>query len=246
MSFPKKLISYPALFPPFSLFSYFPISLLLFFTFSLSFGQGYDEGNTSQTRSSFQWPDGKQMAISLTFDDARLSQIDKGLPILDSHGVKATFYVSLQSMLQRVPGWKEAVSKGHDIGNHSLLHPCTGNFSWSQDRALEDYTLKRMSSELDSASRFIEETLGIVPAAFGYPCGQTYVGRGHQTSSYVPLISAMFETGRTWMNEGPNDPVYCDLAQLTGMELDGKSFKTILTTYRCCQGTGGLAGACRT
>jgi len=220
MSFPKKLFSYSVVL--------FPFSLLLFFTFSLSYGQGYDEGNSSQTRSSFQWPDGKQMAISLTFDDARLSQIDKGLPILDSHGVKATFYVSPNSMMQRVQGWRDAVSNGHDIGNHSLLHPCTGNFHWSQDRALEDYTLKRMCSELDSATRLIEETLGIIPAAFGYPCGQTYVGRGHQTSSYVPLISAMFETGRTWMNEGPNDPVYCDLARLTGMELDGKSFKSIL------------------
>ena len=190
--------------------------------------QGYETGGPEQTRPAFQWPEGKEMALSLTFDDARLSQIDKGLPILERYGVKATFYVSPEWMVQRVDGWKEAVINNHDIGNHSLVHPCTGNFSWSQHKALEDYTLGQMSHELDSANHFIEEILGITPASFGYPCGQTFVGRGQQTSSYVPLVSAMFETGRTWLDEGPNDPVYCDLAQLTGMELDGKRFDQIL------------------
>ena len=37
------------------------------------------------------WPEGKTAALSLTFDDARLSQVDQGLPLLDSYGVKATF-----------------------------------------------------------------------------------------------------------------------------------------------------------
>ena len=36
-----------------------------------------------ETANIFQWPDGKKMAISLTFDDARLSQVDKGISLLD-------------------------------------------------------------------------------------------------------------------------------------------------------------------
>ena len=207
--------------------------------------QGYETGGPEQTRPAFQWPEGKEMALSLTFDDARLSQIDKGLPILERYGVKATFYVSPEWMVQRVDGWKEAVINNHDIGNHSLVHPCTGNFSWSQHKALEDYTLGQMSHELDSANHFIEEILGITPASFGYPCGQTFVGRGQQTSSYVPLVSAMFETGRTWLDEGPNDPVYCDLAQLTGMKLDGKRFDQILDLIESARKQGSwlvLAG----
>ncbi len=32
-------------------------------------------------QEDFRWPDGKRAAISLTFDDARFSQIDCGLPI---------------------------------------------------------------------------------------------------------------------------------------------------------------------
>ena len=37
------------------------------------------------------WLEGKTAALSLTFDDARLSQVDQGLPLLDAYGVKATF-----------------------------------------------------------------------------------------------------------------------------------------------------------
>ena len=84
-----------------------------------------------------------------------------------------------------------------------------------------------MGIELDSANNIIEHYLQTKPSSFAYPCGQTYVGRGLQTQSYVPLISARFPTGRTWLDEAPNDPSFCDLSQLTGMELDGKSFVEI-------------------
>jgi beta-glucosidase len=84
-----------------------------------------------------------------------------------------------------------------------------------------------MHRELDSANRVIERLLGRRPVSFAYTCGNSYVGRGMQTSSYVPLISAMFATGRTWMDNAPADPQFCDFAQLPGIELDGKSFSEI-------------------
>ena len=194
---------------------------------STGFGQTYG-GNPAETDYKFPWPEGKKMALSLTFDDARLSQIDTGIPLLDKYGVKATFYISPESMLKRTDGWKKAMVNGHDIGNHSVYHPCSGNFAWSRYRALEEYTLQKMKSELDSASRLINEVLGIQPVSFAYPCGQTFIGRGAGVQSYVPLIASMFESGRGWMNEAPNDPWFCDLAQLNASELDGKSFDQVL------------------
>ena len=104
-------------------------------------------------------------------------------------------------MLQRIDGWKKAVVNGHDIGNHSVYHPCSGNFAWSRNRALEEYTLQKMKSELDSASRLINELLGVHPVSFAYPCGQTFIGRGAGVQSYVPLIASMFESGRGWSHE---------------------------------------------
>jgi peptidoglycan/xylan/chitin deacetylase (PgdA/CDA1 family) len=180
-----------------------------------------------QKKPDFPWPGGKKMGLSLTFDDARLSQADLGIPLLDKYGVKATFYISTDNMMQRVVEWKKAVATGHDIGNHTLYHPCTGNFVWSKNHALEDYTLEEMGNELDSASNLIKSILGIRPVSFAFPCGQTFVGRGVMTRSYVPLISEKFETGRGWLNEYANDPVFCDMSQLGGTELDGKSFEQI-------------------
>jgi peptidoglycan/xylan/chitin deacetylase (PgdA/CDA1 family) len=203
---------------------------LLSIVFCLIFGaaqaQSYASAKSSE-KSVFQWPEGKKMALSLSFDDARLSQPDIGIPLLDKYGVKATFYLSPGDMLKRLDAWKKAVANGHDIGNHSVLHPCSGNFEWSREKALEDYTLQKMDSELDSANRLIKKMLGVHPVSFAYPCGQTFVGRGANARSYIPVIAAMFETGRGFLSESPNDPSFCDMSQLTGIELDGKSFEQV-------------------
>jgi peptidoglycan/xylan/chitin deacetylase (PgdA/CDA1 family) len=196
------------------------------------------QSKEDEKKPDFQWPEGKKMALSLTFDDARLSQVDKGIPLLDKYGVKATFYLSPDNMKQRLSAWGKAVASGHDIGNHSLLHPCSGNFAWSKDHALEDYTLEDISREIDSASFLIKKMLGIQPVSFAFPCGQTFIGRGNMTRSYVPVISEKFETGRGWRNEYPNDPAFCDMSQLAGMELDGKSFDQVLSSIEDAKSKG--------
>ena len=198
-----------------------------------------------QGESTFAWPAGKQIAISLSFDDARASQVDVGTALLDQYGVKGTFYVVPNSVKQRLGGWKKAVASGHEIGNHSLNHPCTGNFPWSRQKALEDYTIDEMRKELISANKGIKELLGVEAKVFAYPCGQTFIGRAQSTKSYIPVVSELFLTGRGWLDEGPNDPRFCDFAQLTGMEMDGKDFDQILVLINNAKKTGAwlvLAG----
>jgi len=202
----------------------FLIQAICFSTFSQ---RSYDYQQTSNDTSSFEWPEGKSMALSLTFDDARLSQIDIGIPILDKYDVKATFYVSPAAMIERLEGWKQALNNGHEIGNHTLTHPCTGNFPWAREKALESFSLIDIALEMEKANEKIKEALGYIPVSFAYPCGQKFVGRGGSLQSYIPLVNDLFLTGRGWLDEGPNDPVYCDLAQLTGMESDNKSFEQI-------------------
>ena len=169
--------------------------------------------HAQQSAKDFAWPEGKSVALSLSFDDARLSQVDEGLAFLDKYGVKATFFVVPAQVEERLEGWKQAVRQGHEIGNHSLLHPCSANFAWCRNKALEDYTLKKMRLELLECNKRIEELLGVRAEVFAYPCGQKFVGRGTNTKSYVPLISKMFVADRGWMYESPNDPVYCDSSQ---------------------------------
>jgi peptidoglycan-N-acetylglucosamine deacetylase len=198
-----------------------------------------------QPSANFTWPDGKRAALSLSFDDARKSQVDAGVALLDKHNVKATFYVVPSAVERQLDGWKKVVASGHEIGNHSLNHPCTGNFAWSRQKALEGYTLEKMRDELEQANRRIKELLGVTPVSFAYPCGQTFVGRGVDTRSYVPLVAALFGSGRTWQDETPNDPGFCDLAQTTGVEMDGRDFEEILPILEKARETGqwvSLAG----
>lgn len=166
--------------------------------------------------------------MSLTFDDARASQVNGGTALLDKYGVKATFYVVPAAVSSQLQGWKSAAASGHEIGNHSLNHPCSGNFVWSRSKALEEYSLSKMEAELTEANRQIKDLIGVDCRVFAYPCGQTFVGRGEETQSYVPLVARLFDSSRGWMDEAPNDPSYVDFAQLTGVESDGKDFDEIL------------------
>ncbi len=187
----------------------------------------YDVPDNQEKSPPFPWPDGKYAAVSLTFDDARFSQIDKGIPLLDRYGVKATFYISPERVPERQEKWRAAAARGHEIGNHTCSHPCTGNFQFARNKALEDYTLARMAGELDSANAFILEKIGVRAKSFAYPCGQKYVGRGVKVQSYVPLVAEKFLTGRGWLDEDANDAWFCDFAQLLGMESDGKSYRQL-------------------
>ena len=175
----------------------------------------------------FHWPDGKRAALSLTFDDARPSQLDQGIPSLDAHGVKATFYVSPGNMEPRLDDWKAALANGHEMGNHTLHHPCSGNFAFARAKPLEAYTLDEMEADILGGSDAIERLLGVRPATFAYPCGQTFVGRGEEVMSYVPLVARHFVAGRAAFNESHNDPLFCDLAQLFGLDMDDQPFGRI-------------------
>jgi len=200
-----------------------PLSLMILSVLLLSI-----PAIAQQTSTSFIWPEGNRAALSLSFDDGRQSQVDAGLALLDRHKVKVTFYVVPSAVERRLDGWKKVVASGHEIGNHSLNHPCTGNFTWSRQKALEDYTFEKMRDELANANRRIKELLGVTAESFAYPCGQTFVGRGVETRSYVPAVAALFSSGRTWQDETANDPGFCDLAQATGLEMDGRDFEQIL------------------
>src|SRR3954451_2184302 len=71
---------------------------------------------------------GKRCAVVLTYDDALDVDLDNAIPVLDSLGLKATFYLSGYSgaLNKRVDEWRAAAKKGHELANHTLFHPCTG------------------------------------------------------------------------------------------------------------------------
>jgi peptidoglycan-N-acetylglucosamine deacetylase len=182
-----------------------------------------------QTSVAFRWPTGKRAAVSLSFDDARASQVDEGLALLKKMGIKVTFFVTPGGVEKRLDGWKQAVLDGHEIANHSLTHPCSGNYAFSSGNALETYTLDSMAQQLDEANARIEKLLGVKPTTFAYPCGQKFVGRDRNVKSYVPLVAERFLVGRGYMDESPNNPALADLAQAMGTAFDDLDFLQMKT-----------------
>ena len=66
------------------------VALVLAVVFS---GCDIRRDNTGATEIAI-WKDGKNGAISITYDDASINQFRKALPIMDSLGIKGTFYIN--------------------------------------------------------------------------------------------------------------------------------------------------------
>jgi peptidoglycan-N-acetylglucosamine deacetylase len=192
----------------------------------------------SRAQAPFPWPEGKRCAISLTFDDARLSQIDVGLSFLKENGAKATFYLVPDRVKERLAGWKQAVADGHEIANHTRLHPCTANYAFSRTKSLESLTLERLAEDIDGCNADLRAMLGVTPVSFAYPCGQKFVGRGENARSYVPVIAKRFLTGRGYLDESPNDPALCDFAALMGTGFDGLPFEAMRSVVETAREQG--------
>jgi peptidoglycan-N-acetylglucosamine deacetylase len=175
---------------------------------------------------TIEWPDGLRAAVSLSFDDARTSQIDVGMPLLKELGVRATFYVNPHRVRRRVEGWRKAYLEGHEIGNHSRHHPCSERYEWSREHAIENYTLSQMEDELVACNDDVYELIGVRPQTFAYPCGQTVVGRGKEETSYVPIVADHFLAGRG-VGAETNDPDSCDLACLRATSFDERSLSDV-------------------
>jgi peptidoglycan-N-acetylglucosamine deacetylase len=141
---------------------------------------------------------GKKCAVSLTYDDALNTDLDNVIPLLDSLGVKGTFYIgpSFPSLKARTPEWKKAAQQGHELGNHSLFHPCDGSKpgrDWvKRDYDLSRYTARRMADEIEVNNFILHLIDGLDDRTFAYPCGETSAADG----SYVPLIAGSFSGAR--------------------------------------------------
>lgn len=170
------------------------------------------------SQTAFRWPAGQEAAISLSFDDGMVSQREVGVPLLNRWGIQGTFYVNpREDYRDALAAWQPAVASGHEIGNHTVSHPCSKNFPFISEnnrRGLEEMTWEEMDWEVAEAGRRLAEVLAQPePVSFAYPCYQPFIGRGATRKSYVPLVLNHCVAGRG-RGERSNDPRYCDLGYL--------------------------------
>jgi len=136
----------------------------------------------------------KKCAVALTYDDALNVHLDNVVPLLDSLGFKGTFYLSASfpGFSARVSDWISVSKRGHELGNHTLFHPCEGSLpgrEWVKpDYDLKKYTVGRMVDEIRMANTLLQTLDGKTERTFAYPCGDMKAG----DSSYVEKIRADF------------------------------------------------------
>lgn len=140
---------------------------------------------------------GYKTAVVLTYDDCLNVHLDNVIPGLDSAGFKGTFYltVSSEAFTKRMNEWKVAAIKGHELGNHTMYHPCRGGTDRTWVRAeydLNNYTLKRIDDEAKMTNVLLQTIDGKTERTFAYPCADTSAGG----QSYIETIKDDFYAAR--------------------------------------------------
>jgi peptidoglycan/xylan/chitin deacetylase (PgdA/CDA1 family) len=120
---------------------------------------------------------GKKCAVVLTYDDALNIHLDKVIPMLDSYQLKGTFYLigSSPVVSNRILEWRAAAKNGHELGNHTLNHPCDGSLPGrgfvTPENDLSKYTVARAVNETRITNTLLKAIDGKTERTFAYPCG---------------------------------------------------------------------------
>jgi len=143
---------------------------------------------------AFEWPDGARAAVNLAYDDALDSQLDHAIPALDRYGFKGSFYLTLASDATRLrlDEWRLAASRGHELGNHTMYHPCSGskpNREWVKPwHDLDRIPLDSLLEEIVLANTMLNAIDGRTERTYTTPCGDLYAAGEY----YIDAIRPMF------------------------------------------------------
>ena len=154
-----------------------------------------------RAQSGLPWQ-GKKCAVVLTYDDAIDQHLDNAAPVLDSLGLKATFYITAysSSIQARMSAWKLLAVRGHELGNHTLFHPCMGGpgREWVKpEYDMRNYTVQRMIDETRMTNIFLQSLDGKTRRTFAYTCGDMKIG----DSSFMNPMKKDFVAARAVRNE---------------------------------------------
>jgi peptidoglycan/xylan/chitin deacetylase (PgdA/CDA1 family) len=167
-----------------------------------------------------QWPNGAKAAVVLTYDDALESQLDHAVPVLDAAGFKGTFFLT-GLKLAAVPRWRAAAAEGHELGNHTIFHPCAASPDATDRRyTSEAYTPASMLREIEQQNVLLTALDGKPTHGFATPCGQTVAGG----KDYIePLRAAKLVTYVRGVYTSPDD-LRADVGRIDPMHVPSRGF----------------------
>ncbi len=198
--------------------------------------------------NTFTWPDEIRGALSLTYDDGLPVHYTLVDPLLRQHGLRATFYAMIQSDLRiHTEKWREVAAGGHELGNHSVFHPCrqdgTEAYAWLDDRYdLRSYTPKQMRDELEVANLVLHLLDGRSERSYGNTCCDTTVGSEAMERSLEPILQELFVAARGALTNRIAYPANgIDLFNIGCIDASGRSLEELQEVVEQARAAGGWA-----
>lgn len=179
--------------------------------------------SSSHAQTSSTW-NNKQCAVVLTYDDAIDVDLDNVVPALDSLKLRGTFYLigSSPVVAKRLPEWRRAAQRGHELGNHALMHPCDGSLPGrsfvTPDNDLSKYTVSRAVSEIRANNTLLNAIDGKTARTFAYPCGDLQIGG----VKFYDKLTDDFVAARG-VTSGLQTPAQVDLTNINAYFINGQS-----------------------
>lgn len=175
-----------------------------------------------------EW-NGKKAAVALTYDDSLNVHIDHARPDLNKYGLKGTFYITVgfDGFPERLEEWREMAAEGHELGNHTLFHPCDASMQgrdWvAADRDMSQWSSKRVLEGIEVANTALRALDGKDQRTFAYPCGDMKAKGGE---SYVELIKDQF-VGARGVHKGFEKIGDIELFDIRSYMINGESAKEL-------------------
>jgi peptidoglycan-N-acetylglucosamine deacetylase len=192
----------------------------------------------------FRWKNGAKAAICLTYDDGMQTHIENAIPQLNEAGLKGTFFINTTEGRASVIGWKNAAKQGHELGNHSLFHPCPRSFGWPEEIASDNYTIPQMLGEIKTVNQILDNLdPGRESRAYGYPCNQTEVGG----KSYVEELRKSGLVSCARGGSGAEKVILTDFSNFDSMHVpswavpEGAELKDLIDYANTARKNGGMA-----
>lgn len=170
-------------------------------------------------------PSESRCIVSLSYDDALPCHFESVAPLLEEHGLRGTFYVPCgTSFFARVESWREVAAQGHELGNHTLFHPCH-DASWLDEAYnLRHYSARRWTDEIRVANDILALVDGRSVRSFGNTCHHNIVGSGPAATTVEKLAPAHFVAARGEHTRKPVDLKKINWFNLGTRGADGATF----------------------
>lgn len=146
--------------------------------------------------ADFVWPRGAKAAVSLAYDDGLISQLDYAVPALKRHKLTASFYLPMASptLPGRMLDWRRVAQAGHELGNHTLFHQCSGSAADREwvvgQRNLDTTTAAQMRDQVLLANAMLQMIDGRPERTFTPPCLDWMAGGTNYVEALAPQFVA--------------------------------------------------------